>query len=174
MRFGILSVDNQHHFDLHLDACAISSKYIGPTPIFEDGFESGDFRKWNGAYVDGGRPPTIVSAKPFRGRYNAIFQTPGETNIEWSASFFTIPIETNEIYARGYFYISKGLPLEEDNDRFALLTVYDPTSELVQGIVRIIKVDGIEKFQLNLASGASYSSIETDAIYPQENMWYCI
>ena len=174
IRFGLVSTNVQHHVDVSVDDCVISSQYIGPSSIFEDGFESGDFSRWTSTHTTTGDNATVVEIDPYEGNYHARFQTNGITSgVEWSVSSCSVSPETSEVYACGYFYIAHGLPLDDNDDRFALITIYDPTSRRVQAILRIIKVGGVEKFQLNIASGDSYFAAVTDAVYPQEGVWYC-
>jgi len=91
-----------------------SISYGPPGILFEDGFESGDFGKWTATYTTTGDDAAVVAVNPYQGNYHAQFQTDGTTSgVEWSISYYNISPEVNEIYARGYFYIADGLPLDD-------------------------------------------------------------
>jgi hypothetical protein len=154
-----------------------SIQYRKTGVIFKDDFESGDFRAWTGSVRDAGDIGSVLQVNPYEGHYHAFFQTNGSTSaLEWAVAYYNMSSETGEIYARGYFHLVDGLPLDDDGDRFGLLAIYNVGKEdrVLLAMVRIARISGVDMFELKMASGGSYATVVADAVYPQENVWYCI
>jgi len=165
-------------FGLQSSVFIPSSGYISyglSGEFFRDGFESGDLSAWTSIYKTTGDNVSVVSSNPYEGKFHARFQTDGAVSgVEWSVCYYDVSVNISEVYTRGYFFVASGMQLDDNDDRFALVTIYDPTSSSVQAIFRVINVGGVRKFQLNMASGSNYFAAVTDAVYPQEGVWYCI
>ena len=152
-----------------------SIDYTPTGVVFEDGFEYGDFSAWTGVRTKAGDIANVEQVNPYEGKYHARFYTNGTiSGTEEALCYHTVSPERNEIYARGYYYIASGLPLDDNDDRFGLLTILGSTSGWIIVNFRIQRVLGVDKFFLIMTSGeAVWATATTEALYPQSDTWYC-
>ena len=174
VRWGLaFSINVQHDVEVYGDSAVMSTNYIGPQILFSDGFESGDHTAWNGIYTTIGDNATVAWTNPYDGRYHGRFQTgpigPGVKNAYY---YKTLSAAPSEVYARAYFYIGDGLPLDDNNDRFGLVGF-----EVEGGLTatfRVYRSGGVDRFNIVGLSGTGTVQKSTDAVYLVEGQWYCL
>lgn len=141
--------------------------------LFNDGFESGNFNAWNGTQTTSSDQAVIASTLPYDGVYHARFQTNSITSgTKYAFSYVTITPAISEVYARAYFYIADGLPLNDNEDRFGLVG-FEVGGQL-QCTFRVYRSGGTDRFNIVGLNGAGTVQKSTDAIYPTEGQWFCI
>ena len=91
-----------------------------PKIIFEDNFESGDFNKWTGTYTTTSETVRVVDWRPLEGNFHGRFKSDGSGRYENAYCYKKIN-SADEIYVRAYVNIPKGLPLEDNGDRFYVI-----------------------------------------------------
>jgi hypothetical protein len=141
--------------------------------LFEDEFESGNFSAWNGTNTSVGNKAVVTTLNPYQGPYHAAFETnsvPSGANFAYS--YVDLPAATSEVYARAYFYIIDGLPLDDSDDRFGLILF--EVNEQIVGTFRVHHSSGVDRFNVIGSNGTSGVAKSTDAIYPVEGEWYCL
>ncbi|MEM2506059.1 MAG: M14 family metallopeptidase [Nitrososphaeria archaeon] len=151
------------------------SIYYPPEPkiLFEDEFESGDFSVWSGAYTTSGDNATVVSINPYEGVYHGCFQTGAITSgVKYAYSYVELSPPASEVFARGYFYIAEGLPLDDSGDRFGLIGF--EVNGQIQSTLRIYRSGGVDRFNIVGLNGSSAVQKSSDAVYPVEGRWYCL
>lgn len=79
--------------------------------VFEDGFETGDFSKWNGITITTGETAKVLTVKPFRGVYHADFETDGVEAGEMCYATLNHSQALLDCYARAYFLFKTALPV---------------------------------------------------------------
>jgi len=140
---------------------------------FSDGFESRDFSAWSGVALTSGDNATVGASNPYAGSCSALFQTGGIASGTRKASVYENIGSSTDIYARGYFQITNGLPLDDDGDRFVLIAFVVGSTTLAS--FRVYHTNGVDKFNIIGYNGTSnYPSQSTDTIYPAQGRWYCI
>jgi hypothetical protein len=175
VRFGLTYTANvQHSVIVYCDSVVISTRYIGQSTIlFEDGFESGNFNAWNGTFITAGDSATVASTNPYEGIYHGHFKTDSiVSGVKYAYVYKTLSEAVAEVYARAYFYIVDGLPLNDDDDRFGLISF--EVGGQSQCTFRVRRSGGVDKFNIIGYDGISTVSKSTDAVYPVEGQWYCI
>lgn len=141
--------------------------------LFEDGFESGDFSVWNGTYATAGDNATVTPLDPYEGIFHSNFQTGSiVSGVRYAYVYALLSPIVSEVYARGYFYIVDGLPLDDNNDRFGLIG-FEVGGQL-HCTFRIQRSGGVDRFGIIGYNGSSVVAKSTDAIYPVEGRWYCV
>ena len=141
--------------------------------IFEDEFESGDFGAWDGTYTSVGNDATVSSTNPYESLYHGRFQT----NAIVSGSTYAYCYEDlspaiSEVYARGYFYVVDGLPLNDNYDRFGLIGF--EVGGTLTATFRVFRSGDVDRFNIIGINGTGSVQKSTDAIYPAEGQWYCL
>ena len=137
--------------------------------LFEDGFESGDFSKWNGTSLTSGETATIVSTLAHHGTYSARFTTNGGGATERAYSYVNSGLNPQtELYVRGYFNIESGLPMLDTDDRFNFFSFLNSSSATIAsaGVRRIGTSD-----VWSITGVAGTWNANTG---PSSNQWYCI
>jgi hypothetical protein len=139
---------------------------------FSDGFESGGFGSWSGVALTPGDNASVVQTNPYEGVYSAVFQTgPVSSGIRQECVYENVA--TSTVYARGYFYIANGLPLDDNWDRFALIAFGAEGTTLAS--FRVFRSGGVGRFNIIGYNGTnSFPTNSTDTVYPVMGRWYCI
>ena len=141
--------------------------------LFEDEFENGDFSAWSGTYTTVDDNAIVASAYPYEGTYHSCFQTGAiVSGVKYAYSHLELSQAVSEVYARGYFYIVDGLPLNDNEDRFGLIA-FEVGGQL-QCTFRVHRSGGVDKFNIVGLSGTGSVQKSTDAVYPVERQWYCL
>ena len=141
--------------------------------LLSDEFDAGDFSVWNGLSVATGDIASVSSTMAYEGTFGAYFATGDASSAtKYAYCYRDVSPVVSEIYARAYFLISEGLPLDDADDRFGLLA-FEVGGQL-QCTFRIVRSGGVDKFNVIGFDGASSVSVSTDSIYPVEGKWYCI
>ena len=139
---------------------------------FQDGFESGSFGSWSGITLTTGDKASVVQTNSYEGVYNAMFQTGSVSSGIRQACVYT-NVAAGTVYARGYFYIASGLPLNDNGDRFALIAFGAGSTTLAS--FRIFRSGGVDRFNIIGCNGTkSYPTNSTNAVYPVMGRWYSI
>jgi hypothetical protein len=142
-------------------------------PLFEDDFESTDFGVWNGTVATLGDNTSIATTDSYTGMNSARFQTTSvASGTKYAYVFRSLSPAISDVYARGYFYIVGGLPLDDNDDRFGLIG-FEVGGQL-QCSLRIHRSNGVDRFDIIGLNGTSSATKDTDAVYPAEGRWYCI
>ncbi|MBX5327641.1 hypothetical protein HM002_08015 [Candidatus Bathyarchaeota archaeon A05DMB-4] len=157
-----------------IPSAMVMSQECESKSLFSDGFESGSSSAWSGTTVTSGDNVAVVNSNPFRGTYSAKFETTGvASGIKCASVYKTIP-ETPLIYTRGYFYITQGLPLTDNDDYIALTQYLNPDGNVICSL-QIRKIQGQNVFHLSGISGTTaWIHESTYDILPQANRWYGI
>jgi hypothetical protein len=141
--------------------------------LFRDDFESSNFAAWNGTSTGVGDNATIVPTGSYEGVYVARFQTgSAASGTRYAYVFRSLSPTVSEVYARGYFYIVGGLPLDDNDDRFGLIG-FEVGGQL-QCTLRIHRSNGVDRFGVVGLNGTSSVAKDSDAVYPAERRWYCV
>jgi len=79
-----------------------------------------------------------------------------------------------EVYVRGYFYISGGLPLVSTGDRFYFIRLVGASSTLVYAGIR--RSGGVDSWVIYVRNGANWNGYVTNASAPLPAMgsWVCV
>jgi hypothetical protein len=141
-----------------------------PAIVFEDGFESGGFSKWIGTSISSGETATVSATKPYSGSYSAQFTTNAGNGEENAYCYESVNL--SEVYVRGYFNISSGLPFVDNSDRLYLLRLVGGQNLVYAGIMR---ERGIDKWVILVRNGANWMNWKS-AITPLPKMgtWVCV
>ncbi len=141
--------------------------------LLDDDFESGNFGSWNGTSTTIGDNATVASTSPYEGMYSGRFQTDSvASGTKYAYAYRTLSPVVSEVYARGYFYIAGGLPLDDNDDRFGLIG-FEVEGQL-QSTFRIRRSGGVDRFGVVGLDGSASVSRDSDAVYPSEGRWYCL
>lgn len=166
-------VDSAQPFALNGYTVALfQSEPSTPPPSFADGFESGSFSSWSGVALTLDDKASVVQTNPYEGIYCAVFQTGAVSSGIRQACVYE-SVATSTVYARGYFYIANGLPLDDNGDRFALIAFGAGGTTLAS--FRVFRSGNVDRFNIIGYNGTNgYPTNSTDAVYPVLGRWYCI
>jgi hypothetical protein len=141
-----------------------------PAAIFEDGFESGSFSKWTGTSISSGETATVSATKPYAGSYSGKFTT--NSGNGWEYSYCHKSVDVSEVYVRGYFNISGGLPLVDNSDRLYFLRLVGGQTLVYTGIMR---EGGVDRWVILVRNGANWMNWKSAATpSPQMGTWVCV
>jgi hypothetical protein len=138
--------------------------------LFADGFESGGFSLWTGTATTSGDSVAVTSAGPFHGSVSGSFQTETVTSGTRRAYVYENIEENPAIYARAYFHIEAGLPLNDNDDRLTLIQFLGSGGSIISNL-QIRRVQGEDRFAVLAFTGAMQT---TTQVYPSNNTWYCL
>ena len=171
--FGLVSATNvQNRLTVYGDCFALSDAYIGPeTDFFEDDFESGDFSEWTGISTTSGENATVGYLGAHHGTFCGRFTSNGDSEREQAYCYKAIDQE--ETYARGYFYITRGLPLSDDEDRLYFLRLTAGGQSLVGAGIR--RNGGVDRWVLYARNSSGWvEPVYATSPAIQTCRWYCI
>jgi hypothetical protein len=146
----------------------VAATFTSPI-IFSNGFESGSFSAWTGTSITGGETRTVVTSPVHSGAYSARFASNGRGKTERAYAYRSIT-SSNELYARGYFYISQS-GITDDNDRFSFIMLLTGSTTLTYA--GWARTNGVVKWTLMIRSGTS-SVIAYSAASPSISTWYSV
>ena len=163
---------------VYCDCVVVSSSYAGPEPYvpppppppidFQDGFESASYSAWNGIEGTSGEPASVIDTLPHHGSYSARFASYTTDRYERICCYKTI--SANELFARGYFYVSKS-GITDDNDRFFFIVFRAGVNGLAYaGWKRSV---GVTRWCITTRDGTSYFDVFSSGI-PLIGRWYCV
>lgn len=137
--------------------------------LFEDGFESTEFRDWTGTYASIDETESIVNNFSHHGDNSAMFISDGNEEIEYSYCYKTVP-SSSEIDVRSYFYVATS-GIVDDNDHFYMMSLKTENSTVAYA--GWWKTGGLVKWCLVIRHGTdnvfSYSRSA-----PSSNRWYSV
>lgn len=136
---------------------------------FEDGFESGNFNAWSGLTVTSGSNAVVSGLNPYEGSYCAKFETGAVSSGTARACTQKSISGGLTVYARCYFYVDSGLPLDDNDDRFTLIQFLNSKNSII-GNLQVRHVQGEDRFAIL----AFNKLITTTAVYPKPKTWYCL
>ncbi len=140
--------------------------------LFEDEFQSGNFSAWSGTVTTTGDNASVGSSA-YEGVSGGRFQTGSiPSGTKYAYCYKDLSPVVNEVYARGYFCIVGGLPLDDNDDRFGLIG-FEVGGQL-QCTFRIYRSSGVDRFNLIGFNGTSTFSRSADGVLPVEGRWYCV
>jgi hypothetical protein len=137
--------------------------------IFEDGFESADFRAWSAATTSSGETATTTSSLACDGTLSGRFASNGGGGFEGAYVYRSLASES-ELYARGYFYVSQS-GIVENNDRFYLIRFQSGRNDLAYGGWRMI--NGQLRWSLIIRDGSNWITAYSTTS-PSLNQWYSV
>ena len=143
-----------------------------PRIIFKDNFESGDFSKWTGTYVTKSETVRVVDWRPLEGDFHGRFRSDGGGRYENAYCYKKIS-SVDEIYVRAYVNIPRGLPLEDNGDRFYVIRLRANGNSLAG--IGIRHNGGVDKWIIYARDGSGW----VGPVYAAEpnvkgGRWYCI
>src|SRR4030042_4037436 len=127
--------------------------------LLDDDFESAGCDAWNGTSTAIGDNATVVSTSSYEGMCSGRFQTGSvAAGTKYAYVYSSLSPVVSEVYARGYFYIVSGLPLDDNDDRFGLIG-FEVGGQL-QSPFRIRRSGGVDRFGVvGLDGSASVSRL---------------
>jgi len=145
------------------------------SPIFADGFESGNFSKWSGIEQVNGTAsvvsvPASIDTLAFLGAHVAEFTFASTSGGGYVYVYENV--NSSEVYARAYFYVGQGLSLPAVNDRFYLIELNGPTGYL--GVLGIKDVNGTDRWVLVGKAGTSFAAPMIGSALPSTPQWVCV
>jgi len=170
-----VDVGNSTFYDVTMNANHTLTAVFNLVPsqhVFDDGFELGNFGNWTGTSVSSGETATIVTAPVNDGIYSARFASNGGAGEESAYCYKSINI--GEVFVRGYFNISGGLPLVSNGDRFYLLRLVGGTTSLIYAGIR--RNGGVDSWVIYVRNGANWMGYVSNASAPLPVMgsWVCV
>jgi len=147
---------------------ALSIPPVFATPIFEDGFESGDFSAWTGTGTSTGGMLTVQSTIVKEGSYAAKANDTdwyGEARCYYGLSYAS---NLNEAYARAYFRFADDLP--SDTDDYMRLIVFRDMEDYTDRVYVSVDHDGSNPV-LELGDG---TNTDQGSTVIATGKWYCI
>lgn len=138
---------------------------------FTDGFESGSFSGWTGTMLSAGEAVTIATTPVHAGTKSAKYTSNAGGNAEYSFVYKTVNL--NEAYVKGSFYITSGLPLLYNGDRFYLIGLQGTSNQVYAGVWRTA---GIDRWVIHAKNGTNWMNFvtNTSAPLPSTNRWVTI
>jgi hypothetical protein len=142
-----------------------------PTYSFEDGFEQGNFGMWNQTRKSYDESLTVSNVLPYQGLYHGRFRSNGNGATEYA--YVSKSVDSQELFARGYFYVARGLPLTDNDDRFFFMQLRAGDQTLVRIGVR--RVNGVDRWVLYTREGTTLAGPFYDlSSVATMNAWYSI
>ena len=152
-------------FELNHPLRDLLIKYLPPSIGFQswqDGFESGDFSKWNGTQTDNGEA-TVTSTYAYQGSNSANFTADG--SLGSYASSMNLVQNTTEIYLRSYVRF-EDLP-DTDDSRINVLRIAQEDGTGIS-IASVNRTGGNYYWQIREAGGGSDTLKDTIKV----DQWY--
>ena len=148
VNFGVAEAYQIDTSRIYGDNFAISDQYIGavqqsaPTqPVnpptssssnnLMDTFETRTLNRWTGTQTTSQETVTTATYNPYEGNYHSRFYSNGGSGTENAYLHYTV--NQNTAYAKGYFNIIRGLPLDNQDDKFYLIS-FTANGQSVAGI----------------------------------------
>jgi hypothetical protein len=177
VRFGLTFInDVSSAVSLYGDTFAISDSYIGPSDqgqdvIVQEDFESQNLNQWTGTETTSGETVSTSSYLPYAGNYHGRFFSNSGTSTEHAYLHKTVNEE--RITVDGYFRVVRGLPLDDNNDRFYFVRLR-ANDQSVAGF-GIRRDNGVQKWMAYGRDGSQWIW-PSYATSPQitEDRWYHI
>jgi len=147
---------------LILASMALSIRPVFATPIFEDGFESGDLSKWSPI----GGSPTVTSGDAHHGTYKAVLNASGD----WAqARFVYTPIDHG--FMRAYVMF-KSFP--HTGAQTAVFGIFNWGAFSYMSEARVINVAGTIKWALRYYDNGVHYVAVSEQQKPVLDRWYCV
>jgi parallel beta-helix repeat protein len=137
-------------------------------PSFSDGFETGSFSNWVGTAGTSGETVSINTFRRHHGAYSARFTSNGGGGYERAYCYQAI--DSSEVYARGYFFVSQS-GIRERNDRFFCLILNSGANGLAYAGWRQTS-NGL-RWCLTARDETSYVDVFSSNA-PSTGRWYCV
>ncbi len=144
-----------------------------PPPVendFYDGFEDGNLNEWTGISTTYSDNVYVRTTNPYSGSYGAYFETSGSGGIE--QAYLYEDINQDEVYARGYFYVSDDLTLYDNTDRYYFIRFQANDNSIAGAGIR--RNDGINNWIIFVRDGSSLIGPYYASTPIQPNSWYCV
>ena len=138
--------------------------------LFDDGFETGNFSAWSGITITDMNQATVTREDVYYEEYCGRFgiQT-SQYQTERAYVYKTID-EKTEVYARAYFRIQEGLPLDDTDDRFTLIQFLGPNESIICNL-QVRRSEGEDRFAVLAFTGELQT---TTTVLPRTGVWYCL
>lgn len=137
---------------------------------FQDGFESGNFNAWTGTYRTSRETTSVVRQSPYAGTYDARFTSNGGSTYERAYCHRTVSSAT-ELYARGYFNVSKS-GIDQNGDSFYFLMFMSGSNVLAYAGWKK-NSNGQVRWHLTIRDRSNYSAAYSTTM-PASNVWSCV
>ncbi|MDH7564234.1 MAG: M14 family zinc carboxypeptidase [Candidatus Bathyarchaeota archaeon] len=148
---------------------AVLSQECSSKTVFEDGFESGNMGAWSGVTATSGTSAAASNLKSYQGSYSAKFETEAIASGTRRACIYRSISESSVVYARAYFYIDEGLPLNDAGDRFTLIQFLTAGESIIISL-QVRRVSGEDRFAILALSNVA----TTTTVYPTQKKWFCL
>jgi hypothetical protein len=170
VQFGLAELYGCGSTEVYSDCVVVANRYVGRDALspltFRDGFESTSFSKWSGT---SGTAVTSTTQK-HHGTYSAKFTTNGGGGYEQSFGYSLID-PSPDLYARGYFYVSQS-GITSNGDRAYFILFRASGNNLAYAGWRMS--GGAAKWWMTLRQGTSIVEVESSAMNPSTDRWYCV
>ena len=137
----------------------LSIRPVFAARIFEDGFESGDFSKWNPVVGN----PSVTSGDAHHGTYKAVLNA----SYQFAQARFT---NVDHCFMRAYVMF-KSFPTS--GAETPLLGLYN-TSGRYMAEARVGNVSGTIKWKLRYYDNGTHYTVVSEQQKPVLNTWYCV
>jgi hypothetical protein len=139
--------------------------------LFQDNFETGSFGKWTSTSTTTGETATVSTLHPHHGSYHGRFTSNAGNQIE--SAYSIAKIYGSDVYARGYFYLTRGLPLDDNEDRLYFIRFTVNGQSLAGAGIR--RISGVDSWVIYARDGATLvGPASAQSPSPQNGRWYCI
>jgi hypothetical protein len=136
-------------------------------PMFESGFETGNFSEWDGTSVTGGETASVVQTLPHDRMYHARFTTDGTASIARAYCYKNIA-GASELYALAYVRFDGALPPLSSWNALWLIQFRDASGSVIASYG--VKADALgTKWALMYGGQTAYASSG-----PQADTWYTV
>ncbi len=135
---------------------------VSAANIFEDGFETGDFRKWSPV----GGNPVVASGDAHHGNYKAVLDGAGEYA---QLRFAFAPVDHG--FMRAYVMF-KTFPA--NGSQVTILGLWNFASSRYMTEARVINDGGIVKWRMRYYNNGAYFYANSELQLPSLETWYCI
>ena len=119
-----------------------------------DFVNTGERARWDGAETSFGETVSVESLDPKEGTFHGYFSSNGGGGYDERAYCYKT-LSSDELYARGYFYVNEGLPTDDENDRFYFIR-FRGGSEWLAG-VGVRRNNSIDSWVLYTKNGTDWS-----------------
>ena len=164
-------------FTLASDEIKSYTFIFGATPppssayVFEDNFDSADFSKWTATRTSSGETASVEDMSADQGGLRVRFTSDGQSEAEYAYCYITVNEE--EVWASGNFYVSTGLPLDNEDDRLYFIRFMSGQHYLAS--VGVGRHDGSDMWVFHGRNGSSLvGPIYSSSPAVEINRWYCV
>ena len=139
-------------------------------PLFEDGFESGDFSQWSSTTRTTSETTSVTTNIIHQGTYSGMFTSSGDGSYE-RAYASKSGLSLSELYIRAYVYVDQS-GIADNSDRFYFIQLMSGANILAYGGWRQ-DTSGNLRWHLMIRDGTTTVGAYSTTI-PATDTWYCV